>query len=160
MQTASRARRFGGFVVVLALVLAACSQGGTESTTTQTPEQITLLTHDSFAVSDGVLEDFTNQTGIEVQVLTSDDAGTMLNQAILTKDNPIADVVYGIDNTFLSRAESEGIFDPYTSPELTTVPESLRAGNLVTRSTTAMCASTSTKRPSRTTQQSQLHSGT
>jgi thiamine transport system substrate-binding protein len=40
--------------------------------------------------------------------------------------------VYGIDNTFLSRAESEGIFDPYTSPELTTVPESLRAGNLVT----------------------------
>jgi len=132
MQIASRARRIGGFVVVLALTLAACSQGGSEPANTQTPEQITLLTHDAFAVSDGILQDFANETGIEVHVLRSDDAGTMLNQAILTKDNPIADVMYGIDNTFLSRALSEGIFEPYTSSSLSAVPESLRAGGQVT----------------------------
>lgn len=129
MQTTSRARRIGGFAVVFALALGACSQG---TTTTTHPPKVTLLTHDAFAVSDGILQDFTNQTGIDVQVLTSDDAGTMLNQAILTKDNPIADVMYGIDNTFLSRAIDEGIFVPYTSSQLQTVPESLRAGDEVT----------------------------
>ncbi len=132
MRITSGARRCGGLILVLALTLTACSQDTSEPANTQTPEQITMLTHDAFAVSDGILQDFTNETGIEVQVLKSDDAGTMLNQAILTKDNPIADVVYGIDNTFLSRALSEGIFEPYTSSSLSAVPESLRAGDLAT----------------------------
>jgi thiamine transport system substrate-binding protein len=132
MQHMSGARRSGGLILILALALAACSQDTTEPANTQRPEQITLLTHDAFAVSDGILQDFTNETGVEVQILTSDDAGTMLNQAILTKDNPIADVMYGIDNTFLSRAVSEGIFEPYTSSSLSAVPESLRAGDQVT----------------------------
>jgi thiamine transport system substrate-binding protein len=128
MQTTSRARRLGGFVISIALVAAACSQSTTQEPTTgaSRPETITLLTHDSFAVSEGILEGFTNDTGITVDVLTSGDAGTMLNQAILTKDNPIADVMYGIDNTFLSRALSEGIFQPYESPALADVPTALQ----------------------------------
>jgi thiamine transport system substrate-binding protein len=126
MQTISRARRFGGFIVSIALVLAACSQGPATQQTSTTQEKITLLTHDAFAVSDGIMQDFTAQTGIDVQVLKSDDAGTMLNQAILTKDNPIADVMYGIDNTFLSRALAEGIFEPYDSSGLANVPASFQ----------------------------------
>jgi thiamine transport system substrate-binding protein len=132
MHLTSVARRTGGLILVAALALTACSRDVSEPANTQAPEQITLLTHDAFAVSDGILQDFTNETGVEVKVLTSDDAGTMLNQAILTKDNPIADVMYGIDNTFLSRALSEGIFEPYTSSELGLVPQSLQAGNQVT----------------------------
>ena len=50
---------------------------------------------------------------MDVQILRGGDAGSMVNQAILTKDTPIADVMYGVDNTFLSRALNAGIFDPY-----------------------------------------------
>lgn len=85
-----------------------------------------LLTHESFALSEGVLETFTEQTGIVVKVQTSGDAGTMVNQAILTKDNPIADVVYGVDNTFLSRAVNAGLFVPYTANGIESVSSLLR----------------------------------
>jgi thiamine transport system substrate-binding protein len=65
---------------------------------------IRLVTHDSFAVSKKVLAAFTKQTGIDVEILQNGDAGAIVNQAILTKDNPIGDVLFGVDNTFLTRA--------------------------------------------------------
>jgi thiamine transport system substrate-binding protein len=89
-------------------------------------ETIRLVTHDSFAVSQDVLDAFTARTGIEVEVLQGGDAGTVVNQAILTKDNPIGDVLFGIDNTFLTRALQAGIFERYQSPALDAVPASLR----------------------------------
>jgi thiamine transport system substrate-binding protein len=89
-------------------------------------ETIRLVTHDSFAVSEDVLDAFTAKTGIEVEILQGGDGGTILNQAILTKDNPVGDVLYGVDNTFLTRALDEDIFERYRSPALDTVPEALR----------------------------------
>jgi thiamine transport system substrate-binding protein len=80
------------------------------------------MTHDSFAVSDSVLKNFEQTTGIQVAVLKSGDAGEMLNKAILTKRAPLADVLYGVDNTLLSRAWQEGIFVPYNSPALGSIP--------------------------------------
>ena len=52
----------------------------------------------------------------------------MVSQAILQKDHPVADTLFGVDNTFLTRALDAGIFDPYASPALTTVPADLRDG--------------------------------
>ncbi len=74
---------------------------------------VRLLTHGSFALSQPVLDSFAQQTGATIQVIPSADAGSAVNQAILTKSNPIADVLYGVDNTFLSRALDAGIFEPY-----------------------------------------------
>ncbi|MEN8233323.1 MAG: thiamine ABC transporter substrate-binding protein [Actinomycetota bacterium] len=111
------------FIVLLAtltLLLSACSSQET------TPDKIVLMTHESFAVSDGVLEQFTEETGVTVEVIRSADAGTMVNQAILVKDNPVADVLYGIDNTFLSRALNEGIFVAHRAEGIDKVPASLR----------------------------------
>jgi thiamine transport system substrate-binding protein len=82
-----------------------------------------LLTHDSFDVSTEVLESFEQETGIEVEVIPSGDAGTTLNQAILTKDSPQGDLLFGVDNTFLSRALDEELFLSYRSPRLDVVPE-------------------------------------
>lgn len=92
------------------------------------PDEIVLLTHDSFALSEGTLEAFTQETGVSVTVRTGGDAGTMLNQIILTRDNPIADVVYGIDSTFLSRAIAADIFDPHTAAGIENVNPLLRMG--------------------------------
>jgi thiamine transport system substrate-binding protein len=87
---------------------------------------VTLQTHDSFALSEGILESFTARTGVTVEVLTSGDAGTLVNTAILSRDHPLADVLYGIDNTFLSRALEAGIFEAYRASDLSGVPAELQ----------------------------------
>ncbi len=112
--------------VAIALVATAC-------TSTSSPDELVLLTHESFALSDATLEAFTQDTGVRVVIQTAGDAGTMLNQAILTKDNPIADVIFGIDNTFLSRAIDNDLFTPYQAAEIDQVGDTLRvAGDIVT----------------------------
>lgn len=123
-------------LLALTLALAACGsddggptatetgEDGTEPTAT-TGEDVTLrlLTHDSFAVSDEVLDAFTADTGITVELVPLGDAGLVVNQAILTKSNPLGDVLFGIDNTLLTRALDEDIFVPYESPLLEHVDE-------------------------------------
>lgn len=89
-------------------------------------ETLTLLTHDSFNVSESVLSAFETATGIKVQILRSGDAGTMLNQAILSKANPLGDVLFGVDNTFLGRALDADLFVAYESSLLETIPETFR----------------------------------
>ena len=112
--------------VTLALVLAVTACGGDAET--ETPETLTLMAHASFAGPANETDafgPFTEETGIDVEVLASDDAGTLVNQAVLTADNPLADVLFGVDDTFLSRAVDEGIFAPYQSENLDAVPDDL-----------------------------------
>lgn len=88
----------------------------------QEPTTITVIAHDSFAYSEDVIEAFQAETGITVEVLRVGDTGTLVNQAVLTANNPLGDVIYGVDNTFLSRALAGEIFTPYQSPLLENVP--------------------------------------
>ncbi|MEU5365274.1 thiamine ABC transporter substrate-binding protein [Streptomyces sp. NPDC005925] len=74
---------------------------------------VTLVSHDSWAVSKGVLAAFEKESGYKVRVLKDGDAGAAVNKAILTKDNPQGDVFFGVDNTLLSRALDNGLFQPY-----------------------------------------------
>src|SRR5512133_2084816 len=83
---------------------------------------LTVMTHDSFAASEGVIQEFERANNAKVTFLKSGDAGAALNKAILSKDAPLADVFYGVDNTFLSRALQEDIFEPYKSPLLANIP--------------------------------------
>jgi thiamine transport system substrate-binding protein len=83
------------------------------------------MTHDSFAISEDVVKEFESAHNVTVQFLKSGDAGEALNKAILAKGNPLADVLYGVDNTFLSRALDEGIFEPYAAPALADIPDEL-----------------------------------
>ncbi|WP_163340379.1 thiamine ABC transporter substrate binding subunit [Desulfopila sp. IMCC35008] len=87
---------------------------------------LTLMTHDSFNVSKEVIEQFEKDNNVTVRFLKSGDAGAALIQAILSKENPLADVFYGVDNTFLSRALTGDIFIPYSSPVLEHIPEVLQ----------------------------------
>jgi len=111
-------------MLLLALVLAACAPGATAS-----PEPVgrtlTVMTHDSFDVSEEVVIAFQGNCNCEVQFLQSGDTGLMLNQALLSKETPLADVIYGVDNTFLSRALAGDILEPYKSPVLSEIPDQL-----------------------------------
>lgn len=82
-----------------------------------------VMTHDSFSASEEVIAAFEQEHQVDVQFIAAGDAGSALNRAILSKDNPLADVLYGVDNTFLSRALEEGIFEPYNSPLLADIPD-------------------------------------
>lgn len=100
--------------------LAACSAAG--PTPAQSPGEVsteggtvTLVTHDSFHLSEGLLDAFTEQTGLSVEVVQPGDGGTLVNQLVLTKDAPLGDLAFGIDNTFASRAVDEGVVVPYES---------------------------------------------
>ena len=101
-------KKFLFSVILLALVLSACAASE--------PVTLRLMTHDSFDVSAETMAQFTEETGIAVDIFKSGDAGTVVNLAALAKDDPLADVLYGVDNTFLSRALENDIFIPYESP--------------------------------------------
>lgn len=87
---------------------------------------LTVMTHDSFAASEGVIQEFEKANNVKITFLKSGDAGAALNKAILSKDAPLADVFYGVDNTFLSRAIDSGIFDSYASPMLDKVSDEFK----------------------------------
>ncbi|MFD4629857.1 thiamine ABC transporter substrate binding subunit [Streptomyces sp. NPDC058284] len=76
-------------------------------------KSVTLVSHDSFNVSKDVLKDFEKRSGYRVHVLKDGDAGAAVNKAILSKDNPQGDVFFGVDNTLLSRALDNGLFQSY-----------------------------------------------
>jgi len=82
------------------------------------PAELTVMTHDSFSVSEALVRAFEQSNGVKITFLASGDTGSALNKAILTKDAPLADVFYGVDNTFLSRALEAEIFESYRSPGL------------------------------------------
>ncbi len=93
------------------LVVSAC---GTSETGSR-PERLVLLAYDSFTPPDGAFEAFTRSTGIEVEIAIGGDAGELIAKADLTAGNPEGDVLWGVDNTLLSRALDAEVFDPYVS---------------------------------------------
>ncbi len=104
---------------LLLVVLVGCG------TAEEEPVTLRLMTHDSFSISEEVLAQFTAETGIHVEIFPAGDGGAVLNQAILAKDDPLADLLFGVDNTFLSRALENDIFIAYSSPALVHIPDSL-----------------------------------
>ncbi len=101
-------------------LLASCAPTPTE------PQTITILTHDSFAVSEDVIKAFEAANNAKVVFLQSGDAGSVLNQAVLTKNAPLADILFGVDNTFLSRALDADIFEAYQSPALSEISDEFK----------------------------------
>ncbi len=103
------------------LALAGCSVIGTGDDAGGTDAgggTVVLLTHDSFALSEDLVTQFEQDTGLTLEQRAPGDAGSLVNQLVLTKDDPIGDVVFGIDNTFASRAIDEGVLAPYTPADL------------------------------------------
>jgi thiamine transport system substrate-binding protein len=84
------------------------------------------MTHSSFAISEEVSKSFEEANNVKVVFLQSGDAGETLNKAILTKDAPLADVLFGVDNTFLSRALGADIFESYVSAGLGSVADEFK----------------------------------
>lgn len=109
-------------LLLTVVLLTACTGSPTEPAADE-PQTLTVMTHDSFAISEDLIAEFEAEHNAKISFVRSGDTGSALNRAILSKDNPLADVFYGVDNTFLARALSEGIFESYESPVLANIPD-------------------------------------
>lgn len=121
--------RYGNGLIVatlFAVVIGACGTDDRGSGDEASPVTVVVLTHDSFAMSESLLEEFADRTGITIEIRPAGDAGEVLNQSILSAGNPLGDVMFGVDNTFLGRALEADIFEAYRSPLLANIPAELQ----------------------------------
>jgi thiamine transport system substrate-binding protein len=117
---------------ILAILATSCSSStaSTDSTvstsdSTAGPVTLTLLAHDSFTPTPGIFDAFTADTGIAVEVIQSGDAGQLVTKAVLTSGNPEGDVLWGVDNTLLSRALEADVFSAYETPNTASMSAAL-----------------------------------
>lgn len=110
-------RALGAAVTATALLAtAACGSSGSAGAEKDRPSKtVVIASHDSWAMDKKVLAEFTKESGYTVKVQPQGDAGQLTNKLVLTKDSPIADGVFGIDNTFASRAYDEGVLTDFTA---------------------------------------------
>ena len=110
-----RTRSLTALALVAALGVTGCGSSDDDSDGTSKDaaagKTVVIATHDSWAMSKEVMAEFTAKTGITVKIQPHGDAGELTNKLVLTKDNPVADVVYGLDNTFASRALDAGVLE-------------------------------------------------
>lgn len=109
-------------VPALVLMAAACAPQAVTPDGSTEPVTLRVMTHDSFRISEALVTEFEQENNAKLEFLPGGDTGAALNRAILSKNAPLADVFYGVDNTFLSRALQEKLFEPYNSPLLATIP--------------------------------------
>lgn len=128
-------------LVLLLVTVAACSTSQNNTNTTQTggtdsptpaettatdtgeAQEIRIVTHESFNVSEAVIAEFEAAHNAKVVIVPAGDAGAMVNQSILSANNPLGDVMFGVDNTFLTRALNADLFVPYEPAALAQVPD-------------------------------------
>jgi len=96
--------------LIAATVVLFASCGGT-TPSADGPRTVTLLAYDSFTPPEGIFDSFTERTGISVEVVTGGDSGSVISKAILTSGNPEGDVLWGVDDTTLSRVEEADVLD-------------------------------------------------
>ena len=108
----------------LAAALAGCStlggsgdDAGTASDSSPASGQaggsVVLVTHESFHLPKKLVRSFEEESGYDLEIRASGDAGTLASKLSLTADNPTGDVAFGIDNTFASRPLGEDVFAAY-----------------------------------------------
>ena len=96
-------------------VTTSCSLVGGDDDGGDASTQVVLVTHESFVISKELQKQFEDESGYDLVVKASGDAGALTNKLVLTKDDPTGDAVFGIDNTFGSRAIDEGVLAAYAA---------------------------------------------
>ena len=123
MRTSHTLKLTIGAVALLSVLGAACAGA---APIPAGPRTLKVLTHSSFAITKSLIADFEKANNATVQFVAGGDAGETLNKALLAKGNPLADVLYGVDNTFFSRAIAGDILEPYAAAALADIPAGLK----------------------------------
>ena len=106
------------FISLAAVMLALCSLPAMSMAAEAAPTELRVLVHNSFSLPKPLLAQFEQESGIKLGIIKAGDAGEMVNKLILTRAQPIADLVFGIDNALLAKAVAADVLAPYTGPAL------------------------------------------
>ena len=90
--------------------------------------EVRLAVHKSFSLPQSVIAQFEKANDAKVSVIKAGSGNEMLNKLILSKANPIADAVYGLDNANIGKAKSAGILaasQPKSAPVTASLPDTL-----------------------------------
>ena len=79
------------------------------SLTAQAQTEVRLAVHKSFSLPPDVLAQFERKHDAKVSVIKVGSSNEMLNKLILSRAQPIADAVYGLDNANIGKADQSGI---------------------------------------------------
>ena len=111
------------FLAAILFLLVINSQISVRSETIQSDNVLTIYTYDSLLVDPGYdfIGAFANHSGIskdDINLVLMLDANQIVTQAVFEKDNPVADVLIGIDNILIHSAKKNNLLKAYISPEL------------------------------------------
>lgn len=115
--------------LVVAALLVACGDDTTATNDGNPPDatgDVQLLTYDAFALDDTAAAAFAKQSGRDIALLQQGDAGSMTARAVLSAGRPEGDVLFGVDNTLLTRALAAKLFEPLPKDILELVPQGYR----------------------------------
>lgn len=112
-----------------AIAATGCSQPSSQSdpdpSASQAHKEVVVMSYDSLEFPQEMIDRFHEQTGYDLQFQQVGDAGELTNKLVLTKDNPMGDVAFGVDNISLYRAVKAGALSedaPPTPSNLKTFP--------------------------------------
>ncbi|MCG3260535.1 MAG: thiamine ABC transporter substrate-binding protein [Candidatus Heimdallarchaeota archaeon] len=116
-------------LVFIMLITSVCSESKALNHAVE-DYSLVIYTYDSLLADPGYdfISGFSNYSGIleeDIQVILLSDANSIVTQAALEKDNPVADVLIGIDNVLIYTAKEEEILQPYDSPALSNISQTI-----------------------------------
>jgi thiamine transport system substrate-binding protein len=106
MLSSSTRRRFTWAAAALAV--------GSSFPAVAADKELRVLVHSSFDLPKPLLAQFEADAGVKLSLIKAGDAGEMLNKLILTRAQPIADVVFGLDNALVAKAQAAKVLEPVT----------------------------------------------
>lgn len=106
-------------LVAVILVVGGCKK--------ETPKNLTVYTYSSFSVKliDNIKNHFKTKYNLTVDFKSFSDTGPLFNQLLQEKNNPVADVVIGLDSSYFAKALKEDLFQPYQPANLSLVNKDL-----------------------------------
>lgn len=127
--TRSMNTRIGSMILLLTAVtlsgclqIESCRSSGDQDFQGKT---LTILDHGAYGNFNSIQPLFENLTGARLRHIEAQDAGEALRQAIDNKGNPVADLLYAVDNLLIHDAAEAGIFEDYESPNLAALNENV-----------------------------------
>ncbi len=120
-------------LMAVSMLIVGSAVGCSDDATPRDASSVTLVTYEGYALPEAPAEQFRSETGQRIEVLASGDGGAALTRVLAASGAPEGDVFFGVDTTFLSRAQESDAFVEYRPEGLQGVdPSVLDPGGALT----------------------------
>ena len=97
------------FLAMGVVLLAACSPSEQKAEQPKAAVEVRLAVHKSFELTQPLIAKFEQENHAKVNIIKVGGGGELVNKLILSRAKPVADAVFGLDNTTSAKAREAGI---------------------------------------------------